>query len=895
MAKPNSDRNLLVGILALQLSLINEQQLLTGVKAWAFDKSKFLEDLFLEQQAIGEESRSMLRALVERSDTTQGSDAATQQATEDMPGKHESLPTVMAAIQRLSAIDDKEVQDSVADFLNDRGKTQPFKKPERGSRFRIVNCVAEGGLGRVSLAEDLELHREVALKEILPKYLGSEETRARFLIEAEVTGRLEHPGIVPVYSLGTSQEGGPFYAMQFIRGTSLAEAIRKLHSEKTKLDAHVKRLEIRKLIGRLVIACQAVHYAHTKGVLHRDIKPQNIMLGKFGETFVVDWGLARVNKADSSTYEVPTDESMLIPSGSGSAATRLGAMIGTIEYMSPEQADGRLEEMGPSADVFSLGATLYCVLTGSPPVSNVIKKERSRLDYGHFLRPSQLNRDLPRALDAICLKALETNSSDRYQTAAELVEELEAWMADEPVAAYREPIADRVRRWLRQHQTWAASAAGALATFLVALTVLLVVLSNHNRDLAIARDEAVSNETVARTLLSRELRIDQELLGRNELTAAEIAAFRMRLAEGTFQQYETWLKRNPSDRNLRAEFAFMARALSNLNRSVSKFRQAQTYIQASLDAQGLIPVEQKTDEEKYDFALTALDASDLELLDGRLGNALLLSSNGQKVLRAMPTLAPEKDRNATTLAKLQTLRSKILLENGNYDEALQQAQQADATLRAVTVNGDNRMEMAALSMEAKLSQILILNESGRTNQAMPVADESISSLRPLVESSKRELRYTLARLLNCAAHMRIEQDIELDTASTLIAEASQLLDEQLKKEKTALTFLCISTTERLRSVLLRKQGKLQEALPAATTARNEARTVATRLPLVEHLVVHADAEIELYELGRALGNSDEAHRSAVAARELLHKAMQQSPEALRIRSRLKTLENVMGK
>jgi serine/threonine protein kinase len=243
------------------------------------------------------------------------------------------------------------------------------------------------------------------------------------------------------------------------------------------------------------------------------------MLGKFGETFVVDWGLARVNKNDSHIPEATTDESILVTSGSGSAATRLGATIGTLEYMSPEQAEGRLDSMGATADVFSLGATLYCILTGSYPVSSEKKSEGSRLDYGHFLKPSQINRAVPRALDAICLKALATEPVDRYQSAAEFVDELEAWLADEPVSAYVEPLSQRARRWLKRHRTWAASGAGAIAASLVALVGLLLISNNHNRELTQARDEAIRNETVARNLLSRELRIDQELLGRNELTA----------------------------------------------------------------------------------------------------------------------------------------------------------------------------------------------------------------------------------------------------------------------------------------------------------------------------------------------------------------------------------------
>ena len=905
MSKPESDRNLLVGILALQLSLVNEQQLLTAVKAWAFDKTRFLEDLFFEHKAIDEQSRSMLRVLLERNNTLHADVSARQTADPDLRSRRESLPTVMAVMRKLSDIDDAEIRDSVADFLKDgegadeggraEQPTQPSAKAERGRRFRIVTRVAEGGLGRVSLAEDLELHREVALKEIRPKYLKSEETRARFLLEAEVTGRLEHPGIVPVYSLGSSSEAGPFYAMQFIRGVSLAEAIRKLHSERSKLDPNTMRLEIRKLIGRLVTASQAVHYAHTKGVLHRDIKPQNIMLGKFGETFVVDWGLARVNKTDSRIPEVDTDESILVPSGSGSSATQLGAMVGTIEYMSPEQADGRLEDMGPTADVFSLGATLYCILTGSYPVSSTIKKERSRLDYGRFLSPSQINRELPPALDAICLKALATETSDRYQSAAELVDELEAWMADEPVAAYPEPLGDRARRWLKRHRAWAASGAAVVATSLIALSGLLVVLSNHNRDLTKARDEAVQNETVARSLLSTELRIDQELLGRNELTAKEIAELRLRLAEGTYEQYKAWYERNPQDRQMRTEFAFAARALSNLHRSISNFPAAQSYIQASLKAQEAVPLDEKTIEEENDFVLSARDATELEFLDGRLGNALILSDKALNVLQSSSADSALEGSHASTLGDVRVLRATILRELGNYDKALTEVQQAEATLRALPTNTNNETQLGALRLQSTLLHARILSESGRSSQSLLLADEAISEMRPMVQTSKREFQNAFIDILNLAAQIRISQMIEIDRASTLLSEASQLLEEQFAREKTAKFSLSYSDTERLHSSLLRQQGKLEEARRSASLANSEAGALVARLPLVESLLAQAETEVELFELARVLGDAEKANQSLDAAQVSLLKAMQKSPSSARVRARLKNVEDLKNK
>ncbi len=152
--------------------------------------------------------------------------------------------------------------------------------------------MAKGGLGEVFIAQDLELHREVALKEIQKRFTQSNESRSRFVQEAEITGRLEHPGIVPVYGLGQYADGRLFYAMRFIRGESMARAIHRYHHPKEG-ETHEPSFERRKLLGRLIDVCQALSYAHSRGIVHRDIKPENIMLGKHGETLVVDWGLAK--------------------------------------------------------------------------------------------------------------------------------------------------------------------------------------------------------------------------------------------------------------------------------------------------------------------------------------------------------------------------------------------------------------------------------------------------------------------------------------------------------------------------------------------------------------------------------------------------------------------------
>src|SRR5579863_523187 len=241
-------------------------------------------------------------------------------------------------------------------------------------RFRIIRPHAKGGLGDVWVALDEELNRDVAFKEIQFRYAGHAESRSRFLREATVTGQLEHPGIIPVYAVGEQDDGRPFYAMRLIQGDSLQKAIGRFHqAHGSGTDPQQRQLELRKLLDRFIDVCNAVAYAHSRGVIHRDLKPDNIMLGAFGETLVVDWGLAKsVTKADvndaARTVPVPT--------------------IGTPAYMSPEQAAGRTAELGPLSDVYSLGATLYCILTGQPPFTDSnLETVLSKVQRGAFPRP----------------------------------------------------------------------------------------------------------------------------------------------------------------------------------------------------------------------------------------------------------------------------------------------------------------------------------------------------------------------------------------------------------------------------------------------------------------------------------------------------------------------------
>lgn len=434
--------------------------------------------------------------------------------------------------------------------------------PAPGMRFRVLRPFARGGLGEVLVAEDQELHREVALKQIQERHADDVASRARFIMEAEITGNLEHPGIVPVYGLGQYADGRPYYAMRFIRGDSLHDAIEKFHKEESaSRDPGERALALRQLLGRFIDVCQAIEYAHSRGILHRDLKPGNIMLGKYGETLVVDWGLA---KPVGQTEHMPersrsaVDEGVLAPAMTG-AATMMGCAVGTPHYMSPEQAAGQLDLLGPASDVYSLGGTLYTLLTGVAAIPDRdVNTILQRVKTGDFPRPRAVKSNVPLPLEAICLKAMALKPENRYATSQLLADDIEHWLADEPVAAYREPWHLRAGRWLRRHKTLATGVGASVLVAAVGLGIATVLLTAANERERQAKDKAEANFRLAREAVDRyQTNVSESIL----LNEPGMQPLRIQLLADAKKFYDKFVQERKDDPALRAE---LGRALYRL-------------------------------------------------------------------------------------------------------------------------------------------------------------------------------------------------------------------------------------------------------------------------------------------------------------------------------------------
>jgi serine/threonine protein kinase len=334
-------------------------------------------------------------------------------------------------------------------------------------RYSLRGVVGAGGVGRVLLGFDERIGREVAIKEMLKSDEDSDihsdlTPRFRFLREAQVTGRLEHPGIVPVYDLGTTSRGSPYYVMRLVRGDTLTQALKACNLEQPE-SALAKRLQ---LLDRLIDVCEAMAYAHSKGVVHRDLKPGNIVLGAFGETIILDWGLAKIGNEQESA---PNWSAALDFAEAGDdGLTQNGEILGTPGYMAPEQVDPSYGEMDARTDVFALGCILYHILVGHPPLRGSLASVVERL---RSPEPMPSPRDspvpVPTELAAICEKALDKDKDRRFRDAEALTEELRAYRDGRLISTYAYSRKELLHRFASRNKIPLAAALAVLAAIVI--------------------------------------------------------------------------------------------------------------------------------------------------------------------------------------------------------------------------------------------------------------------------------------------------------------------------------------------------------------------------------------------------------------------------------------------
>jgi serine/threonine-protein kinase len=760
--KTDPARDLLFGLLALQNGLVDQNQLVAAFRAWTREKERSLADHLVALGHLDATHRPLIEGLAAVHLARNGGDAEKSLA---------AISAGRSTRESLARVGDVDLDASLIQLgagdrtVDDADRTASYavgSATSDGQRFRVLRPHASGGLGAVFVALDTELHREVALKQILESHSNDPISRARFILEAEVTGGLEHPGIVPVYGLGTNGDGRPYYAMRFIRGDSLKEAIERFHAERAlKHDAGRRSLELRKLLRRFTDVCNAIEYAHSRGVLHRDINPGNVIVGRHGETLVVDWGLAKpIGRVDTSS---DSGEGTLVPcSASGSADTVPGSVMGTPAYMSPEQAGGELDKVGPRSDVYSLGVTLYCLLSGKAPfagddVAAVLRSVKA----GDFPHPRRVNSAIDHGLEAICLKAMRRAPEDRYATPRELADDIERWTADEPVLAWREPLFRRARRWARKHRTAVTAAAAAAVAAVAGLLLVLVVQTQANRRLR----QANINEHSARQTAQDRLALALEAIkayhsGASQdilLKEPQFGELRTRLLARSLDFYRKLGSQLERDRDggaaARPALAEATSQIAELTDQIGSKREALEGSERALALWETVAREQPRDpRHPREVAFSLLRIARIQADNGRRDAA---AASYQRCLAELESLAgenPRDIRSRTGLASaLQGLG--ILRADGGQRTGAQALLQRSLELFQALARADPNDPNFPGSV-ARIQESLGLMEAnrGRTDEALALLDqakatgERLARDNPAIGSFRGRLGWTLTNL-----------------------------------------------------------------------------------------------------------------------------------------------------
>jgi len=612
-------------------------------------------------------------------------------------------------------------------------------------------------------ALDCEFGREVAVKEIKSDHADRPGSRQRFVLESEITARLEHPGIVPVYGRGAYADGRPYYVMRFIQGSDLDKAIKHFHAAYSFPDnPGTWTVELHKLLRRFLDICQTLQFAHSRGVVHRDVKPSNVMLGKYGETLIVDWGLAKVVGRVDAVKSLGETTLDLLP-GSGSDGTLPDSAVGTPAYMSPEQAGGKHAQVGPTSDVYGLGATLYCLLTGKAPFRDSdLPRLLEKKQQGDFPPPRVIKPEIPRPLEAICLKAMALKAEDRYETPAGLIADLEHWLADEPTSAYIETRGERIARWMRRHRARVQATIVSLTVTAIVLALATILVTQAWRSEKTAREVATRSkqEAVTRFVQAREA-VDKWLTGAGYALGhyPGVQKTRERLLQLASQDYEEFTRQHSDDLELEIE---RGRTYLRLGHVRLVLRDASGARAAYQSAQALFSQLTQRQRENLDcqvelancqtnLGVLTMETGDISQADQAYGASI-------SQLEAIARTHPDKTLPRAALARALLDQGELLAETGRQDEALRGLTRCVELLTRLVQEPPQVPEHQALLVDAQDLLGRVLLDRGRYADAVQHiqdAADRAATLKDLEPGDPQRLEHRASAEIYLASALRV--------------------------------------------------------------------------------------------------------------------------------------------
>ncbi len=757
------DSELLLGVFVVQLGYATAAQVMAAAGDWATRRKEgtTLADVLTQRGLLDPEKRKMVEALMGKAlQVNQGDVARTLQSfSTGLNALMRSLSSSMtggtdsgARTQATPQGDSLEGTENVSDEPIGRYdfETGPNRETEELGR---------GGIGRVVVVHDRYLGRDVAMKELLAEHTSNPALATsrmvaleqRFLREARLTGQLEHPAIVPVFEVGRRLDGGLYYTMQRVRGRTLHQLLREARSLEGRLKA----------VAAYLTTCQAIAYAHSRAVVHRDIKPQNIMVGPFGETYVLDWGLARVKgRSDPRAADLK-----LQPDITGNVLE--GGAIGTPSYMSPEQAEGKIEIIDEKSDVWCLGAVLYELLTGEPPYTgNNPFDVLGKIIKEKWTPVRQLEPDAPVELVAIAEKALQHRREDRYPSAAEMAKDVNAWLQGGRVAAHDYSSWELMRRFTRKNKV-AITVASICAGVMIALGTLAW------RQVLKERDEARAFAQLFLDDVSDKL---APIAGSGPLLD--------QLTNKTLDYYRNTVdpKTGPREERLRLGRAW--RKIGRLSLEVDKTAEAEAAYAFALEVARPLVEEQRGDvEARVLLSESLIGMSDVESDRGNVQKceALILEAIGHA--EAATEATPNHVDALDTLSRGNSRLAALRLSAGRLADALAPARRSlevDKRLAELQPDSETMQENVGISLD---SVALALARNGQVDEAVKLSDESIDRIERILKKHPHSLNglRSAAYFHVTRAHLARQQG-DVDRAKAEIEKAWRFGTELIEME-----------------------------------------------------------------------------------------------------------------